>query len=91
MVMPANSQCAPAESEMTVNVPSPRNAAAPPEFDRNPRAHVIRSDAEAIETAKIPPKARGCARVSFATLAEAVKLTSAADPSINAINPPRRA
>ena len=105
---------------MTVNVPSPKNAAASPEFDRDPRAHVIRADAEAIETAKIlaaefavgaakrdrerilpaaeldrfsksglwgitVPKAYGGAGVSFATLAEVIKLISAADPSIGQI------
>src|ERR1700722_12821448 len=41
----------PPEQEMTVNVPSPKSVAAP-EFDRDPSAHVIGSDAEAVETAK---------------------------------------
>jgi SfnB family sulfur acquisition oxidoreductase len=37
---------------MTVNVPAPDHPAAPPDFDRDPQAHVIGSDAEAIATAK---------------------------------------
>jgi SfnB family sulfur acquisition oxidoreductase len=103
---------------VTVNVPIPTDAA--PTFDLEPRAHVIRSDDEAITVAKtlaaefaagaaerdreriLPaaeldrfsksglwgitvPKAHGGAGVSFATLAEVIKLISAADPSIGQI------
>ena len=105
---------------MTVNVPTPQPIAPAPSFDLEPHAHVIHSDAEAIDTAKalaaefavdaarrdreriLPaaeldrfsksglwgitvPKAYGGAGVSFATLAEAIKLISAADPSIGQI------
>ncbi|MGA2044563.1 MAG: SfnB family sulfur acquisition oxidoreductase [Roseiarcus sp.] len=105
---------------MTVNVATPELPADPPAFDRDPDAHVIRSDAEAIEIARalaaefavgaarrdreriLPaaeldrfsgsglwgvtvPKAYGGAGVSFATLAEAIALISAADPSIGQI------
>ena len=38
---------------MTVNVANPKVAAEPPAFDLDPHAHVIRSDAEAIEAAKL--------------------------------------
>ena len=37
---------------MTVNVAISQPSAGPPAFDLEPRAHIIRSDAEAIETAK---------------------------------------
>jgi SfnB family sulfur acquisition oxidoreductase len=105
---------------MTVNVPAPPPIAPAPSFDLDPHAHVIASDAEAIDTAKalaaefavdaarrdreriLPaaeldrfsksglwgitiPKAYGGAGVSFATLAEVIKLISAADPSIGQI------
>jgi SfnB family sulfur acquisition oxidoreductase len=105
---------------VTVNVPTPQPIAPAPSFDLEPHAHVIHSDAEAIDTAKalaaefavdaarrdreriLPaaeldrfsksglwgitvPKAYGGAGVSFATLAEAIKLISAADPSIGQI------
>ena len=105
---------------MTINVPFPQPTSPAPTFDLDPTAHVIRSDAEAIETAKalaaefavdaakrdrdriLPaaeldrfsksglwgitvPKAYGGAGVSFATLAEVIKLISAADPSIGQI------
>ena len=105
---------------MTVNVPTPTIAAERPVFDLDPKAHVIRSDVEAIETARnlaaefavgaakrdreriLPaaeldrfskaglwgitvPKAFGGAGVSFATLAEVIKLISAADSSIGQI------
>lgn len=88
-----------------------------PTFDLNPKAHVIKSDEEAIalaralaaefaaeaaerdRTRRLPaaeldlfsgkglwaitvPKAYGGAEVSFATLAEVIKIISAADPSI---------
>jgi alkylation response protein AidB-like acyl-CoA dehydrogenase len=88
-----------------------------PGFELNPKAHVIKSDGEAIalaralaaefaveaaerdRTRRLPaaeldrfsgkglwaitvPKAYGGAQVSFATLAEVVKIISAADPSI---------
>ena len=105
---------------MTVNVATPQPSAPAPKFDLDPQAHVIRSDAEAIEIAKslavefavdtakrdreriLPaveldrfsksglwgitvPKAYGGAGVSFATLAEVIRLISAADPSIGQI------
>jgi SfnB family sulfur acquisition oxidoreductase len=105
---------------VTVNVPSPPPVAPPPTSDLDPHAHVIQSDAEAIDTAKalaaefavdaarrdreriLPaaeldrfsksglwgitvPKAYGGAGVSFATLAEVIKVISAADPSIGQI------
>src|ERR1700677_50761 len=105
---------------VTVNVPIPPAAPAAPTYDLEPQAHVIRSDAEAIEIARalaaefageaakrdreriLPaaeldrfsksglwgitvPKAYGGAGVSFATLAEVIKLISAADPSIGQI------
>src|ERR1700677_4524543 len=105
---------------LTVNVPLPQSTGLAPSFDPEPQAHVIRSDAEAIDIAKalaaefaidaaerdreriLPaadldrfsksglwgitvPKAYGGAGVSFATLAEVIKLISAADPSIGQI------
>jgi SfnB family sulfur acquisition oxidoreductase len=105
---------------VTVNVPSPPPVAPAPTFDLDPHAHVIQSDAEAIDAAKalavefavdaarrdreriLPaaeldrfsksglwgitvPKAYGGAGVSFATLAEVIKVISAADPSIGQI------
>jgi SfnB family sulfur acquisition oxidoreductase len=105
---------------MTVNVPTPKIAAERSAFDLDPQAHLIRSDSEAIDTAKVlaaefavdaakrdrerilpaaeldrfsksglwgitVPKAHGGAGVSFATLAEVIKLISAADPSIGQI------
>ena len=105
---------------MTINVAAPRLSKEPPIFNRDPQAHVIGSDAEAIEAAKVlaeefaagaanrdrerilpaaeldrfsesglwgvtVPKAYGGAGVSFATLAEVIKLISAADPSIGQI------
>ncbi|MGA2793150.1 MAG: SfnB family sulfur acquisition oxidoreductase [Roseiarcus sp.] len=38
---------------MTVNVATPKIAGEPPIFELNPQAHVIRFDAEALETARI--------------------------------------
>jgi SfnB family sulfur acquisition oxidoreductase len=105
---------------MTINVPASKIAAERAAFDLDPQAHVIQSDSEAIETAKVlaadfgigaakrdrerilpateldrfsksglwgitVPKAYGGAGVSFATLAEVIKLISAADPSIGQI------
>ena len=37
---------------MTVNVPLPQSTGPAPSFDLEPQAHVIRSDAEAIDIAK---------------------------------------
>jgi SfnB family sulfur acquisition oxidoreductase len=105
---------------VTVNVSLPPTASVSPNFDLEPAAHVIKSDAEAIAIAKelaaefaveaakrdreriLPaaeldrfsksglwgitvPKAFGGAEVSFATLAEVIKIISAADPSIGQI------
>ena len=106
---------------MTISVAPPQSAAAQsPAFDLAPRAHVIRSDEEAIAVARtlaaefavdasrrdreriLPaaeldrfsksglwgitvPKAYGGAGVSIVTLAEVIKLISAADPSIGQI------
>src|ERR1700722_9241894 len=105
---------------LTVNVPLPQFAGPAPTFDLEPQAHVIGSDAEAIDIAKalaaefainaakrdrdriLPaaeldrfsksglwgitvPKTYGGAGVSFATLAEVIKLISSADPSIGQI------
>jgi len=105
---------------VTVNVSLPPTASVSPNFDLEPTAHVIQSDAEAIAIAKelaaefaveaakrdreriLPaaeldrfsksglwgitvPKAFGGAEVSFATLAEVIKIISAADPSIGQI------
>ena len=104
---------------MTIAV-APKPSAAEPIFDLEPNAHVIRSDAEAIQVAKILaaefaleaglrdrerrlpaqeldrfsksglwgitiPQAYGGAGVSWVTLAEVIKLISAADPSIGQI------
>ncbi|WP_448148163.1 SfnB family sulfur acquisition oxidoreductase [Labrys miyagiensis] len=104
---------------MTISI-APPITTDPPAFDLTPQAHVIRSDAEAIEVAKglaaefaveaglrdrerhLPaaeldrfsksglwgitiPKAYGGAGVSWVTLAEVIKLISAADPSIGQI------
>ncbi|CAM5769180.1 SfnB family sulfur acquisition oxidoreductase [Labrys miyagiensis] len=105
--------------DMTISI-APPITTDPPAFDLTPQAHVIRSDAEAIEVAKglaaefaveaglrdrerhLPaaeldrfsksglwgitiPKAYGGAGVSWVTLAEVIKLISAADPSIGQI------
>jgi SfnB family sulfur acquisition oxidoreductase len=107
---------------MTINVPASNNTTdrPPPKFDLEPKAHLIRSDEEAIDVARrlaatfaeqaaardrerrLPaqeldqfsgsglwgitiPKAYGGADVSFVTVAEVIKIISAADPSIGQI------
>jgi SfnB family sulfur acquisition oxidoreductase len=107
---------------MTTNVPASNNTTdrPPPKFDLEPKAHLIRSDEEAIDVARrlaatfaeqaaardrerrLPaleldqfsgsglwgitiPKAYGGAHVSFVTVAEVIKIISAADPSIGQI------
>ncbi len=107
---------------MTINVTASKKTTdrSPPKFDLEPKAHLIRSDEEAIDVARrlasafaedaalrdrerrLPaqeldqfsgsglwgitaPKAYGGAEVSFVTVAEVIKIISAADPSIGQI------